>query len=104
MSLQESREQDLISRSVRIDRSLNKVIVQFPFLKDPVSHLMKRHQGPDNFNQAMRVYWTQIKKAEPVLIGVHKVDRTRVHEETYRFKFSAAGDNQECTMRNAHEW
>ena len=37
ISLQESREQDLISRSVAIDRSQNKVIVQFPFLKCPGS-------------------------------------------------------------------
>ena len=42
ISLREAREQQFIESSVRVDLKLRKVLVNYPFLKDPVEYLSTR--------------------------------------------------------------
>ena len=73
MSLQDVIEQEAIEKSVHVDLAKNKVFVDLPFIKPPVQALVKRHQGPDNYKQAHRIYLTQCRKSEQVKTEIRKV-------------------------------
>ena len=66
ISLLEAREQQFIESSVKVDLKLKKVLVNYPFLKDPVEYLSKKHKNPNNYGQAMKVYRTQCRKSGEV--------------------------------------
>ena len=54
--LQESAEQEVIERSVILDKINKKVVVSLPWTKDPVEFLSRKHGGADNYAQAVKVY------------------------------------------------
>ena len=63
VSLQEARDQVIIEQSVKICTDTRTVIAKYPFLKDPVDFLSisTRHNGPNNKEQALRVYKGQCR-------------------------------------------
>jgi hypothetical protein len=65
-SLQEEFEQSIILKSVHLDPQDNKVVVELPFVKEPVEFLTKKHGGSSNRYQALRVYKSQCRKPEEV--------------------------------------
>ena len=65
-SLQEEFEQDVILKSVELDPENKRVLVELPFIKEPVEFLSKKHNGNSNRYQAMRVYKSQCRKPEQV--------------------------------------
>ena len=78
VSLQESMEQEIIEKSVRLDPENKNVKVNLPFSKDPTEDLSKRHKGNDNKGQAMHVYKTQCKKSEIIKDGIRNVHKELV--------------------------
>ena len=76
ITLQEAVEQDIIEKSVTIDREKGKVYVDLPFLKDPVPFLTQRHRGPNNLKSAKQVYVQQCRKPEN-----HKIEMRKAHQE-----------------------
>ena len=76
LTLQEAQEQEVIENSVNIDEVNRKVVVDLPFMKEPVEFLTQKHGGPDNYSQALKVYISQCKKNDKVKEGMRKV-----HEE-----------------------
>ena len=71
MSLQESIEQDIINKSINIDKDAKRVWVSYPFIKEPVEFLKKYHNGgSDNKYQATQAYKQQCRKPEPVKDGI----------------------------------
>ena len=79
MSLQEKREQEIIEKSVYVDLEDNKVYVELPFMKPPVSALKKKHNGQDNnFKQALKIYQSQCRKPEAVKTAMKKVHQELV--------------------------
>ena len=64
ISLQEAAEQEIIENSVILDKENKRVVVTLPFTQDPVKALTKRHGGPNNYNQAIKVYKTQCRKPD----------------------------------------
>lgn len=73
MSLQESREQTIIEKSVELDLENQLVRVDLPFLKDPVKFMVEKHHGRDNYGQALKVYLSQCKKSDTVKAGMRLV-------------------------------
>ena len=73
ISLREAREQQFIESSVKVDLKLRKVLVNYPYLKDPVEYLSKVHKNPNNYGQAVKVYKTQCRKSAEVKDGMRKV-------------------------------
>ena len=71
-SLQESFEQQVIEKSVHVDMVEAKVWVDLPFIKEPVEYLTKKHSGPSNYNQALKVYQGQCRKRDEVKDQVRK--------------------------------
>ena len=72
MSLNEKNEQIAIESSVHLDLKSKKVFVQLPFVKDPVKFLTKKHKGPNNYNQALKIYQSQCRKNEATKEGIRK--------------------------------
>ena len=64
VSLQEAREQVIIELSVKICTDTCTVIAKYPFLKDPVDFLSARHNGPNNKDQALKIYKGQCRKSK----------------------------------------
>ena len=54
VSLQEAQEQVIIEQSIKICEESNTVIAKYPFLKDPVEFLTKRHNGYDKKIKQLR--------------------------------------------------
>ena len=73
ISLWEAREQQFIEESVIVDTKLRRVMVNYPFLKDPVEYLSEIHRNPNNYGQAVKVYKTQCRKSDTVKEGMRKV-------------------------------
>ena len=73
VSLQESAEQEIIEKSVTVDLEKGKVYVKLPFKTDPVEFLTKKHGGPSNEHQALKVYKSQCKKSLEIKEGVRQV-------------------------------
>ena len=80
ISLQEAREQKFIENSVLIDTRNKKVIVNYPFIRDPVEILSDRHHGQNNFAQAEQVYLSQCRKSNLVKEGMRKVHKDLVYK------------------------
>ena len=78
ISLREAREQQIIEESVKIDLERRRVVVNYPFLKDPVACLCAVHKNPNNYLQALKVYKTQCRKSEMGKEGMRKVHKDLV--------------------------
>ena len=76
-SLQEAREQVIIKQSLKICT----VIAKYPFLKDPVEFLLSKHNGPNNKDQALRVYKGQCRKNELQRNGMRIVHKELVEKD-----------------------
>ena len=87
-SLQESFEQQVIEKSVHVDMVEAKVWVDLPFIKEPVEYLTKKHGGPNNYNQALKVYQGQCRKHDEVKDQVRKAYGELV-EKCYMSQLSA---------------
>ena len=81
ISLQEAREQQIIEDSVKISLEEKRVIVTYPFLKDPVNFITQRHKGSNNYNQALKVYKSQCRKSVDIREGMRKVQRELVDKD-----------------------
>ena len=75
--LQESREQEVIEKSVSINLEKATVQVKLPFMMDPVPFLRKKHGADNNFKQASSVLRSQCKKPEEDRVPLYHVDGTR---------------------------
>lgn len=71
-SIQDKVDQHAINKSVHVDQDNCEVWVDLPFVKDPDEFLSKRHNGPDNYNQALSVYKQQCRKPENICEGIRK--------------------------------
>ena len=78
ISLQEAREQEFIEKSVNKDLESRKVIVNYPFLKEPIQFLSHRHHGQSNYAQAEQVYLSQCRKSDVDKEGMRKVHKDLV--------------------------
>ncbi len=87
----------MIERSVFIDYEQEKVFVDLPFIRDPVEFLSKKHNGPDNRYQAVRVYKTQCRKSEVVKEQLRNAHRELV-EKGFMVKFSDLSEDQKKTI------
>jgi hypothetical protein len=67
-SLQEEFEQSIILKSVHLDPYKDQVMVELPFIKEPVKFLTEKHNGDSNRYQALRVYKSQCRKPEDVKV------------------------------------
>ena len=76
VTLQESVEQDIIEKSVTVDKEKGKVFVDLPFLRDPVPFLTQKHKGPDNYKTAKQVYMQQCRKPD-----IHLQEMRKAHKE-----------------------
>ena len=64
MSFENSIGQQAIEKSIHIIDGI--VWVDLPFIIDPDEFLTKKHNGPDNYRQALRVYQGQCKKPDSI--------------------------------------
>jgi hypothetical protein len=53
-TVQEEFEQEIIGKSITIDYTSKRVMVDLPFVRPPVEFLTKKHGRVDNFTQALR--------------------------------------------------
>ena len=81
-SLQEEFEQEVIKKSVYVDLAAAKVLVDLPFIKDPVEFLSKKHGGNNNFAQAEKMYVSQCKKPEDIKTQIRKA-QSELAEKLY---------------------
>ena len=80
VSLQDAREQLAIEQSVEVRLDTKEVWVDLPFTVDPVKFLSKRHNGSDNYRQALRVYQGQCRKPDHVKEGIRKTHQDLVSQ------------------------
>lgn len=78
MSFENSIGQQAIEKSVQIVDG--KVWVDLPFITDPDESLTKKHSGPDNFKQAIRVYQGQCRKPDSIKEGMRAVHSELVEQ------------------------
>ena len=93
ISLWEAREQQFIEESVRVDTKLRRVMLNYPFLKDPVEYLSGIHRNPNNYGQAVKVYKTQCRKSDTVKEGMRKVHADLV-EKGFKVKLEDMNDEK----------
>ena len=87
ISLQESREQEVIEKSVTVNLQDRKVQVKLPFMVDPVPFLKKKHGANNNLKQASSVYRAQCRKPTRLKEGMRKVHAELV-EKGFMMKLS----------------
>jgi hypothetical protein len=76
-SVENSIGQLAIEKSVSIVNG--KVFVDLPFIIDPDEYLTKKHHGPNNYNQALRVYQSQCKKPDSTKDAMRAVHQDLVN-------------------------
>jgi hypothetical protein len=99
-SLQESFEQEVIEKSVHVDVDQAKVWVDLPFIKEPVEYLSKKHSGPSNYNQALRVYQAQCSKRDDVKDQVRKAHQELV-DKGYMQPMTSLPTETQIMIQNA---
>ena len=100
-SIQEKVEQDVISRSVRIDTENNKTIVSLPFIRPPIEALSKRHYGRDsNYSQAFRIFQSQCRGTPALKAEVLQVKDDLVEKQFIR-KLSDLSPEQQQLVNTA---
>ena len=80
VSLQESREQEVIERSVSINLKEAIVQVKLPFMMNPVGFLKEKHGADNNFKQAISVYRSQCRKSDKMKAGMRQVHEDLVEK------------------------
>jgi hypothetical protein len=99
-SLQESFEQEVIEKSVHVNLEETRVWVDLPFIKEPVEYLTKKHGGPNNLNQAFKVYQSQCKKRDDVKDQVRKAHGELV-EKGYKLQLVDLPQDLQDTVNSA---
>ena len=97
ISMLELIEQEVIERSVEIDKAENRVYVQLPFMKDPTEHFAEKFarfpkwKGKiSNYAQALKRYLANCKKPPHIKEGIRTVFADLL-ERKYVIKLSEAG-------------
>ena len=98
--LQEAREQIIIEQSIKICEESNTVIAKYPFLKDPVEFLTKRHNGQDNKKQALKVYQWQCRKSQEQKEGMRIVHKDLV-EKDFMTRLEDMNEDAKDYIKNA---
>jgi hypothetical protein len=99
-SLQEDHEQEVIERSVTVDSENKRILVDLPFIRDPVDFLTKKHGGSDNRYQALRIYKTQCRKPDDVKEKLRATHRDLV-ERGFMVKMNQLTEEQQETIMDA---
>ena len=84
---EESIEQELIERSVILDYEKDRVMVTYPWTKDPVEFLTKKHKGHNNYYHAANIYKNQCKKAD-ILKEKMRISHAELEERKFMMKLS----------------
>ena len=100
ISLQESREQEMIEKSVTINLDEAKVQVKLPFMMDPVLVLKKKHGCDNNYKQAISVYKAKCRKPDRMKEGMRKVHDDLV-EKGFMMKLSEMSPEVQGLIENA---
>ena len=100
MSLNEQAEQFAIESSVSLDRPNKRVVVQLPFVKDPVEFLSKRHRGSSNIGQAMKIYEGQCRKNDTIKQGIRATHKDLL-EKGFMKRLSALPKEEQALIHNA---
>lgn len=101
MSLKESVEQDIISRSVQVDMENRKVWVDLPFTKEPAKFLQNFHKGKqDNYSQAIVAYKQQCRKPVRVKDGIRKAQAELV-SKGFMKKLTELSDEQQDIINSS---
>ena len=100
ISMQETREQEMIEQSVRVDLDNKRVFATYPFLKDPVLFLTSKHNHTDNYKQALKVYITQCRKEDKVREGMREVHKDLV-SKGFMCKLTDLGEEVQDFIKNA---
>ena len=100
ISLQESREQEVIEKSVSINLEKATVQVKLPFMVDPVPFLRKKHGADNNFKQACSVYRSQCKKPDRMKEGMRQVHEDLV-EKGFMKKLSCMNSEVKQLIKDA---
>jgi len=100
ISLQESREQEVIEKSVTVDVNEGKVHVKLPFMYDPVPVLKAKHGSSNNYRQAISVYKAQCRKPERMKDGMRKVHEDLV-EKGFMMKLSEMSNEIQDLIESA---
>ena len=100
ISRQEAREQEFIEKSVNMDIKNRKVIVNYPFMSEPIEFLSNRHHGRSKYTQAERVYLSQCCKNDVVKQGMRKVHKDLV-DKGFMVKLDDMEDYKRDLMTNA---
>ena len=100
ISLREAREQEFIEQSVRIDIKQRKVLVNYPFLRNPAEYLSSVHNGSSNYSQALKVYKQQCRKPDAVKEGMRKVHEDLV-EKGFMIRLADLEENKRMLIEKA---
>jgi len=100
ISIQEALEQSYIESSVKIDFKEKKVVVNLPFMKDPIDFLSKKHGGKSNYRQAKRIYISQCRKSPAEKTGMIKAHQELVEKDFMR-RLQDCSPEVQATVRNA---
>ena len=100
ISLNERIEQSFIDKSVTIDLEKKKVLVDLPFVKDPVKYLAERHHGSSSRGQTKKVYLTQCRKSNRTKEGIKTVYHSLV-EKGFMVKLEDLTEEQQRIICDA---
>jgi len=100
ISVQEAREQQYIESSVKIDLGAKRVVVTFPFLRNPIKFLSEKHKGTSNYKQAHTVYLSQCKKPDRDKGGM-KLAHDDLVERGFMVKLSDLPENYQKLIQTA---
>ena len=100
MSLQEKMDQEAINKSITVDLDNNRVYVDFPFVKNPVDFLSKKHGGKDNYKQALKFYQSQCRKPETMKVEMRKAHQGLV-EKGFMKKLIDLTPEQQAVVNDA---
>ena len=100
ISVQEAREQQYIESSVKIDLGAKRVVVTFPFLRNPIKFLSEKHKGNSNYKQARTVYLSQCKKPDRDKGGM-KLAHDDLVERGFMVKLSDLPENYQKLIQTA---
>lgn len=100
-SLQEKIEEEAIRKSLVYSEENKRFYVCLPFIKPPVEHLKKRHNGRDsNYHQALKVFQAQCKKDQVIKDAMIEVHSDLV-QRGFMKKLSELSEEQQTVIASA---
>ena len=93
---------------MKICEETNTVIAKYPFLKYSVDFLLARHNGPDNKEQALKVYKGQCRKSEEQRQGMRIVHIELVEKDFMKQLVDCNAETQDyiknTSFRHYNPW